>query len=242
VTSRHPALCAATCLLVWALFLHDAPLAAAAGRSVTLPAADGVTIAGQLYEAASRPSPGVVLVHMLSRTRSDWDEVARQLEAAGVTVLAIDLRGHGASGGSAARLSDMVPDVRAAVQWLSSRPTVRVDAIGVVGASLGANLALLAAAGQPQIRVVAAISPSLDYRGLRVGPDVMQKLSGRGVWLAASSEDPFALRTLKDLTADVSMPRDQQLSSVAAHGTSLLAADKDLARALVDWLRQRLLF
>jgi alpha-beta hydrolase superfamily lysophospholipase len=230
------------CLTVCTLFLQGAPQAAAAGRPVTVPAADGVMLAGQLYEAAARPAPGVVLVHMRARTRGDWDDVAQQLEAAGLTVLAIDLRGHGASGGSAASLSDMVPDLRAAVQWLSSRPAVRPDAIGMVGASLGANLALLAAADQPLVRAVAVISPSLDYRGLRVGPDVMKKLSGRGVWLAASSEDPYALRTLKELTADASMPRDQQLSSVPAHGTSLLTADKDLARALVDWLRQRLLF
>ncbi len=136
----------------------------------------------------------------------------------------------------------MVPDVRAAVQWLSTRPGVRPDAMGVAGASLGANLALLAAADQPLVRAVAAVSPSLDYRGLRVGPETMKKLSGRKVWLAASSEDPYSLRTLKELTADESMPRDQQLSSVAAHGTNLLTADKDLTRALVDWFRQRLLF
>ncbi len=228
--------------LVWALLVCNAAVAAAAGRPVTLPATDGVTLAGQLYEAASRPAPGVVLVHMQSRTRADWDEVAQQLEAAGMTVLAIDLRGHGASGGSAAPLAAMVLDVRAAVQWLSTRPTVRPDAIGVAGASLGANLALLAAADQPLVRAVAAISPSLDYRGLRVGPETMKKLSGRGVWLAASSEDPYSLRTLKDLTADESMPREQQLSAMAAHGTNLLTADKDLTRALVDWFRQRLLF
>jgi len=229
-------------LAVCTVFLRGATVAAAAGRPVTLAAADGVTLAGQLYETAARPAPGVVLLHMLSRTRGDWDEVAQQLEAAGLTVLAIDLRGHGASGGSAASLSGMVPDVRAAVQWLSARPTVRPDAVGLVGASLGANLALLAAAEQPLVRAVAVISPSLDYRGLRVSADVMKKLSGRAVWLAASSEDPFSLRTLKELTADESMPRDQQLSSVAAHGTNLLTADKDLTRALVDWLRQRLLF
>jgi alpha-beta hydrolase superfamily lysophospholipase len=238
----RPAARIAAGLQVCALFLHAALAASAAGRPVTLPAPDGVTLAGQLYEAGARPAPGVVLVHMLSRTRADWDEVAQQLEAAGITVLALDLRGHGASGGSAGSLSAMVPDVRAAVQWLSTRPTVRPDAIGLVGASLGANLTLLAAADQPLVRAVAAISPSLDYRGLRVSADVMKKLAGRGVWLAASSEDPFSLRTLKELTADESMARDQQLSSVAAHGTNLLTADKDLTRALVDWLRQRLLF
>jgi uncharacterized protein len=133
----------AGCALAGAVLLWHAA-ASAAGRPVTLPATDGITLAGQFYETASRPAPGVVLVHMQSRTRADWDEVAQQLEAAGMTVLAIDLRGHGASGGAAAPLAAMVPDVRAAVQWLSTRPGVRPDAMGVAGASLGANLALLA--------------------------------------------------------------------------------------------------
>jgi len=215
--------------------------ARAAGRPVTLPSTDGTTLAAQIYEASSRPAPGIVLVHMLSRSKADWDEVAQQLESAGITALAIDLRGHGASGGSAGSLAEMTKDVRAAVQWLSTRPAVRPDAIAVGGASLGANLALLAAAEQPLIRAVVAVSPSLDYRGVRVGPDLMKKLGDKPVWLAASSDDPFAARTIHELTADGAGARDQQLSPTAAHGTKLLAADKALARTLVDWLRQRLL-
>jgi dienelactone hydrolase len=215
--------------------------ARAAGRPVTLPSTDGTTLAAQIYEASSRPAPGIVLVHMLSRSKADWDEVAQQLESAGITALAIDLRGHGASGGSAGSLAEMTKDVRAAVQWLSTRPAVRPDAIAIGGASLGANLALLAAAEQPLIRAVVAVSPSLDYRGVRVGPDLMKKLGDKPVWLAASSDDPFAARTIHELTADGAGARDQQLSPTAAHGTKLLAADKALARTLVDWLRQRLL-
>lgn len=227
--------------LVVAVMLAFAPVASgAAGRPVTLTSLDGTTIAGQLYEAGGRPSPGVVLVHMLSRSKADWDDLARQLEEAGVTALAIDLRGHGASAGSPGALSAMVQDVSAAAQWLSARPAVRPDAVGVVGASLGANLALLAAAEWPAIRVVAAVSPSLDYRGVRVGPEVLRRLEGRPVWFAASNEDPFALRTLRELTADLAFP-EQQLSPSNAHGTNLLAADAALSRALVDWLRQRLL-
>ncbi|MGE0463330.1 MAG: alpha/beta hydrolase [Vicinamibacterales bacterium] len=224
-------------LLAWAI-----PCAAeAAGRPVTLSSLDGTTLAGQLYEAASRPAPAVVLVHMLSRSKADWDVMAQELERRGLTALAIDLRGHGASAGSASALGEMVQDVRAAVQWLAARPTVRPGSVGVVGASLGANLALLAAVEQPLVRVVAAVSPSLDYRGVRAGTDVMRKLGDRGVWLAASTEDPYALRTLKELAENTTVPRDQQLSTVAAHGTQLLAADPILARALVDWLHQRLL-
>jgi alpha-beta hydrolase superfamily lysophospholipase len=216
-------------------------VAGAAGRPVTLESLDGTSLAGQLYEAASRPAPAVVLVHMLSRSKSDWDGLAQELERRGITALAIDLRGHGASGGAVGGLGEMVQDVRAAIQWLAARPAVRADAVGVVGASLGANLALLAAVEQPVVRVVAAVSPSLDYRGVRVNADVMRKLGDRGVWLAASTEDPFALRTLKELTESTTVPRDQQLSPMAAHGTHLLAADPGLARALVDWLHRRLL-
>lgn len=221
--------------------LTAAGKAQAAGRAVSFASSDGARLAAQIYEAPSRPAPGVVLVHMLSRSRADWDELAVQLEAAGITVLAIDLRGHGGSGGSTSAPAEMAKDVRAAVQWLSARPAVRPDAIAVGGASLGANLALLAAAEQPQIRAVVAVSPSLDYRGVRVGPDLMKKLGDKPVWLAASSEDPFAARTIRELTADGAGARDQQLSPAVAHGTKLLAADKALARALVDWLRQRLL-
>jgi alpha-beta hydrolase superfamily lysophospholipase len=227
--------------LLGLVFLLQADEGGAAGRPVTFASSDGTTVAGQIYEASNRPSPGVVLVHMLARSKADWDEVAQQLEGVGITALAIDLRGHGASGGSAATLLDMTRDVRAAVQWLSARPSVRPDAIGLAGASLGANLALLAALDQPLVRAVAAVSPSLDYRGVRVGPELMRKLGDKPVWLAASSEDPFAVRTLHELTADGAGVREQQLSSVAAHGSNLLAADKSLARALVDWLRQRLL-
>lgn len=214
----------------------------AAGRPVTFPSLDGVPIAGQIYEAATRPAPGVVLVHMLARSKADWDEVAGQLEEAGITALAIDLRGHGSSGGSASSLPDMAKDVRAAVQWLSSRPGVRPDAVGVAGASLGANLAIVASVDLPLVRAIAAVSPSLDYRGIRVGPETMRRLGDRWVWLGASAEDPYAARTLHELTVDGAGRREQAQSPAVAHGTMLLAADKSLARALVDWLRQRLLF
>jgi dienelactone hydrolase len=223
------------------LIAAGAASALAAGRPVTFPSVDGTTLSGQFYEAASRPAAGVVLIHMLARSKADWDGLATALESAGVTALAIDLRGHGASGGSSADLLALTQDVRAAASWLAARQGVRPDAIGIVGASLGASLALLAAAEQPSIRAVAAVSPSLDYRGVRVNAEVMKKLGGRPIWFAASNDDPFALRTIRELDSPPTASREQRLSSTRAHGTNLLAADRDLARALVDWLRQRLL-
>ena len=224
----------------------------AAGSPVRFASADGTTLAGEFFEASSRPSssaarasedksPAVVLVHMLSRHKGDWRGLPDRIREAGITALTIDLRGHGASSGSAGDLTAMIQDVRAAARWLASRPNVRPDAIAIVGASLGASLALLAAADLPHVRSIGLLSPSLEYRGLRTDTTLVKRLGARSLWLAASSDDPLALRTLRDFAADTSGPREQMVSNARAHGTMLLDRDGDVERGLVDWLRRSLL-
>ena len=228
-------------LLGVALFCFSAAAGATAGRPVTFPSSDGVLLSAMLYEAGSRPGPGIVLVHMLGRSKDEWVAIAERLQDSGLTTLAVDLRGHGQSAGNGSDLPAMVGDVRAALTWLSTRPSVQPSALAVVGASLGANLAALAAADDPQVRIVAMVSPSLDYRGVRLDAAVMRKLANRAVWMAASAEDPYALRSIRELVSDNGV-QEQRLSPVRGHGTSLLKADADLARALVDWLKARLIF
>jgi alpha-beta hydrolase superfamily lysophospholipase len=216
--------------MAMAAWVVTAAPAAAAGRNVIFTSGDGTPLVGTFYEASVRPAPAVVLVHMLGRTREDWAPLAAQLEAAGMMVLAVDLRGHGLSGGSNSALPPMVQDVRAAIQ-----------SIAVVGASLGANLALLAAADAPMVRCVGLLSPSLDYRGVRLDATALRKVGKRPLWLAASTQDPYALRTVKELAEGAGV-REQRLSEAVAHGTNLLSADPAVASALVDWLRRSLIF
>src|SRR5688500_11909872 len=145
-----------------------AATALASGRPVTFTSSDATPLAAMFYEASNRPAPGVVLVHMLGRSKDEWSSTAERLQDAGISVLAIDLRGHGSSGGNGAMLAPMVDDVQAGLNWLSTRPGIRPGAIALVGASLGANLAALAVARGAAVRAVALISPSLDYRGVRI--------------------------------------------------------------------------
>jgi alpha-beta hydrolase superfamily lysophospholipase len=223
------------------LLVVSATAALAAGRPVTFPSLDGTPLAGEIYESSNRPSPGVVLVHMLSRNRGDWRDLPDRIREAGITALTIDLRGHGASPGSQGDLKSMVQDVRAAVQWLGTRGNVPPDAIAIVGASMGGSLALLAADAMPQVRAVGVLSPSNDYRGLRTDVALVRRLGSRRLWFAASAEDPLAVRTMRDMAAEPSGPREQVLSNAKAHGTVLLDRDNDVGRALVDWLRRSLL-
>ena len=59
-----------------------------------------MALSGTWYEPSTRPGPAVILVHMLQRSRRDWEMVAARLAAAGVGALTFDLRGHGESQGS----------------------------------------------------------------------------------------------------------------------------------------------
>jgi dienelactone hydrolase len=212
----------------------------AAGRLVAFTSTDGTPLTAMLYEASPRPAPAVVLVHMLGRSKDEWSLFAERLQDAGLSSLALDLRGHGRSGGNGSELGAMSGDVQAAAVWLASQPSVRPGAVGLVGASLGANLVALAAV-DTSVRAAALISPSLEYRGVRLDAGLLKKYGDRPLWLAASSEDPYALRTIRELAAD-HPGREQYVSTARAHGTALLSADQALVRALLDWLKRTLIF
>ena len=114
-----------------------------APRVVDLKAADG-TILKASYFAAAKPGPGVLLLHQSNRSRDSWAGVARQLAAAGINTLTLDMRGFGESGGTPpfkltdperAKVRAMRPgDVDTAFQYLVSQPGVSRDVIGVGGA------------------------------------------------------------------------------------------------------------
>ena len=125
--------------------------------------------------------------------------------------------------------------------WLTARSDVRAGAIGLVGASFGATAALLAAGELPVVKAVALVSPAADYRGVRLDPG-LRKYGARPLLLVASTEDPYALRTVRALTEEAPPARQVRLSAVHAHGSQLIDRDPEVAASLVDWLRQTLLF
>jgi alpha-beta hydrolase superfamily lysophospholipase len=228
---------------VWALVVGVVGVVAAvvpvgaAGRAVSFRALDGRTINALLFEAEARPAPAVVLVPMLGRPKDDWQAVGDRLAAAGITALAIDLPGQGLPGDGAS-LAAWNNDVRAAVGFLAGRPT-DVRAVGIAGASLGANLTVLAAAADPSVRSIALISPSIDYRGVRIEQPLRQ-YGARPALLVASVHDPYAARSVRELADDPPGIRQMRWSETAAHGTLLLARDPDVVRSLVEWFQQTL--
>jgi pimeloyl-ACP methyl ester carboxylesterase len=214
---------------------------AASSHTVSFRAADGMQLSADLYEPLAQPAPAVVLVHMLTRSRRDWAPTAERLQEAGFVALAVDLRGHGQSGAPANPAGDLAPmgrDVQAAVAFLRSRNNVVTGRIGIAGASLGANLAVLVAAADPSVRSLALLSAVSDYRGLRIEA-ALRKVE-RPVLLVAGSDDSYALRSAASLGA-TGARREIVTLPAAGHGTTMLARQPDLAGRLVDWFRRTLL-
>jgi pimeloyl-ACP methyl ester carboxylesterase len=123
--------------------------------------------AGWLFRPARAVEPPIVVMgHGFAGTRDvglPW--FAERLTERGIAVLVIDYRGFGASGGAERQLVDPwhhLEDWRSAIAFARTLPGVDSARIGLVGSSLGAGHAILAAAGDAEVRAVVGLAPLVD--------------------------------------------------------------------------------
>jgi pimeloyl-ACP methyl ester carboxylesterase len=120
---------------------------------VSLETIDGISLAG--WYSPAHNSTAIILLQGAGASREAVRPYAEMLVRHGYGVLALDLRGHGASGGATNRLGwQGTRDVGAAVAFLETRP--EVDSVGGLGLSLGGEVLLGAASDYPALEAIAA--------------------------------------------------------------------------------------
>ncbi len=120
--------------------------------------ADGLTLAG-VYGEGSPGHAAIIVCHGWPGDLGDMLGLAGALRGAGFNVLAFDFRGCGESDRGPVTLGYReAQDVVGAVRFLRERRPGQAQRIGVVGLSMGAAAAILAAAGAPEIEAVVADS------------------------------------------------------------------------------------
>ncbi len=122
-------------------------------KEISLATEDGVDLKAWYHPPAN--GNAILLLHGAGGSRESLRPYAAFLVRNGYGVLALDLRGHGESGGKTNKLGwQGTRDVGAAVTFLQRRHEVR--SIGALGLSMGGEVLLGAAADYPAIRAIAA--------------------------------------------------------------------------------------
>jgi pimeloyl-ACP methyl ester carboxylesterase len=130
--------------------VHDADLGARK-QPVTLTTASGLRLRG--WYVPSRNGAAVAVLHGTGSNRLGVADHARLLARHAYGALIFDLNGHGDSDGRSTSLpSRFQQDADAALAYLRQRPDVRAGRIGIVGVSLGGEVAIQAAARRPEWR------------------------------------------------------------------------------------------
>jgi hypothetical protein len=192
------------------------------------------TDAGPLYAIDEGTGDrGVVLVHADGRSRAGWQEFGEALVDAGFRVVALDLRGHGQTGGALSE--DAYPtldaDVNAAVVHLRSSGTSRVS---VVGDELGGVLAFRQAAADEGIEMVVMLTPRLSLKGLKV----TTALSGFGdtpLLMVAGSKDTSGVRAGGALAGKITGATLEVVDD-GTSGLQLFQQSAKLESRIVSWL------
>lgn len=202
-------------------------------EDITLTTTDNIKIAATYYPAEGEK--GVILIHMLGKTKDDWKEFAPELQKKGYAAIAIDLRGHG---GSQLNRNDFIEsdfnrmmfDLIAAGQYMKDR---NKKIIAPIGASIGANLGLLYANSEDTVSTAVLLSPGLNYRGVDA-----ESAAGNArvpMLIMVGEQDSYSFTSSKTIAERSSAML--KVYGTDAHGTDLLK-ESDVKDQILSWLEK----
>lgn len=167
--------------------------------TATIRSPDGTALHIKTWGAGATPA---LLVHGLGEHGGRYEHVAAALADRGLRVAALDLRGHGLSGGKRGHVdawSNYVDDVNAAVAWLG-------ESVCVFGHSMGGLVVADAAEGAGGARMsrvalsnpllaLRVVAPPLKIKAARILSRVLPRLPlGNEVKAAHISRDAEVVR------------------------------------------------
>lgn len=221
-------------LLLWA--------PAAWAEKVAFKSADGVPLVAE-WRAPRRGQPVFILLHGLGAGRGEWRMFQARAAAEGWGTLALDMRGHGDSGGgryteykTPAQWRALEGDARAALAWLAKVRHVAPERVVLAGASLGANIAAHAAAGEPRAALALLLSPGWSYQGVTLADAVAA--SDRPIVFAAAPDDAFPFRSAQEALRLAKRPESTFVHAASGHGVNMLDGAEN--KAFADELFRRL--
>lgn len=232
------------------LLLAACPAALAAQqKKVNFDSADKCRLEA-FYLAPSSGALVFVNIHGLGSSKNEWAPFQEELKKAGHGYLSLDLRGHNASRSCAGKPADhkkfskenwlaTSADIEAAAAWLGAKG-VEPGALVYCGASIGANLALKAAAeGAVKPGALVLLSPGLDYAGVEAEKFFFTAGAPRALVVAAGN-DPYAWESSTQLVKAARNRARQAdfLTGGSGHGAEMLKNPR-VSAGILRWAGKR---
>src|SRR5208337_248015 len=220
-----------------------------APRIVDLTSPDGTRLKATFF-AASKPGPGVLLLHQCNRQRKVWDDLAEKFAASGLNVLTFDFRGFGESAGTPLDkltndqiqqvIAEKFPiDVDTAYTYLASQPSVTPSSMAVGGASCGVNQAVLLASRHPEVKALVLLSEGTG----RSGREFLRKNPNLPLFAAVADDDPDpgVVEFMEWIYSFSANPINKfEHFPKGGHGVEMFELHKDLPADIVSWLANAL--
>src|SRR5437588_2651613 len=114
------------------------------GQTVSFPSLGDELAAKLFLPESAKPAPVLIICHGAGDWKENYFEFCEHLAAKGIGTFAIDMHGHGQSGGErfCVDMREWVADVRAAIDYLSTHIRVDSSRIAAFGLSSGGTAIL----------------------------------------------------------------------------------------------------
>ena len=154
--------------------------------NVTYPNFNSIPIRAKLFVpvgvSKTNPAPGAVYIHGYQNNRETGDAYSIELARRGFVVLNIDAIGRGNSGEPGdPRLPEFDPTYggKSSVQYLRRLPFVQANSVGILGHSLGAEMAYTVALEDPTIQALVITGFAYTLKSSTTRPRNMLMIMGK---------------------------------------------------------------
>jgi cephalosporin-C deacetylase-like acetyl esterase len=198
------------------------------GHDITFVTPDNVVIKGTWYSSTNNfHAPIIILIHQYQTSRHDFDAFIPTLLTQGYSVLAYDTR-------NTSELLDLPKDVPGAIAFVKKQNGVDPMRIGIIGASVGANIAFVAAGAVSEVKAVVLLSPGVS--GVRGQVQNGSNHPPKNVFVASDENEWAEANMIFEKAMD---PKTQKIYQGMGHGVQLLRSDT--ARGdIMTFLKQKI--
>lgn len=199
----------------------------------------GNSMSLKYYSPQFSGAPTVVVCHDWAGSSDNWTDIAGSLIKLGFGVVLYDLDGHGPEGTPWYLLANwqierMSGDLKMAVDFAAKNSGENVY---IIGAGLGANIAMNVASADERVKKLVAVSPGLNYRGVKLNKDMTDSLAGR-LMLLASQEDAYSVRTVNLFTSNSEKPAEVKFYSNSGRGVWIFKRQPESLASVARWLSE----